>query len=234
MSVSYREIEIQGRKVSYSITRKRIKRINMRVKTSSSFAVSCPYYVPECEIDAFIRENIPFLIRSMKKMYEREQEDLLRTTAEDGSVVKLFGKELTLEVIPSARNNIEYDDNCLYVFSIHSEDAEYVRRKLELWKKNTLKDIIFELCMKTEKRMGIKSPDKIMFGNYKSFWGECFPTRGTLKFSYRLIEKPIDVIEYVVIHEYSHFRHPDHSAAFWAEVAKYDPEYNLKRRALKN
>lgn len=234
MSVVHRTIEIEGRQVSYTITRKRIKRVNMRVKSSSSFAVSCPYYVPESEINAFIRDNIPFLISGMQKMYEREQEEEKRATVEDGSIVKLFGRELTLEVIPSARNNIEYDEYCIYVFSIHSEDPEYVRRKLELWKRALLKDLIFEFCMKTEKRMGIKSPDKIQFGNYKSFWGECFPTKGTLKFSYRLIEKPIDVIEYVVVHEYSHFRHPDHSAAFWAEVARFDPDYNVHRLALKS
>ena len=233
MSVACRTIEIEGRQVSYTITRKRIKRVNMRVKSSSSFAVSCPYYVPESEINSFIRQNIPFLVNGMQKMREREQEEEKRVTVEDGSQVKLFGKDLILEVIPSARNNIEYDDNCIYVFSSHSEDPEYVRRTLELWKRALLKDLIFEFCMKTEKRMGLRSPDKIQFGNYKSFWGECFPTKATLKFSYRLIEKPFDVIEYVVIHEYSHFRHPDHSAAFWAEVDKYDPMYREHRKLLK-
>lgn len=234
MSVAYRAIEINGREVTYTITRKRIKRINMRVKSSSSFAVSCPYYVPEYEITGFIKSNIPFLVDGMQKAYEREQEEKKRAEAEDGSMVKLLGKDLILEVIPSARNNIEYDDNCIFVFSIHSEDKEYVRRKLDLWKKQTLKDLVYEFCIKTEKIMGIESPDKIQFGNYKSFWGECVPSKRTLKFSYRLIEKPIDVIEYVVIHEYAHFRHLDHSQRFWAEVAKYDPDYQIHRRYLKS
>ena len=233
MSVAARTIEIEGKQISYTITRKRIKRVNMRVKSSSSFAVSCPYYVPESEIDRFIRENIPFLIKGMQKMFEREEEEEKNTSAEDGSIIKFLGKELFLEVIPSARNNIEYDDNCIFVFSIHSDDPDYVRRKLELWKRSVLKDLVFELCMKTEKRMNVKSPDRIMFGNYKSFWGECFPSKGTLKFSYRLIEKPVDVIEYVVVHEYAHFAHPDHSKAFWDEVSLYDPDYKDHRKLLK-
>ena len=233
MSVSARTIEIEGRQVSYTITRKRIKRVNMRIKTSSSFAVSCPYYVPESEIDRFIQDNIPFLVKGMKKMHEREQEEEKNSSTEDGSLIRLFGKELFLEIIPSARNRIEYDDNCLFVFSIHSDDPEYIKRKLDLWKRQTLKDLVFELCMKTEKRMGMESPSGIMFGNYKSFWGECFPAKGTLKFSYRLIEKPLDVIEYVVVHEYAHFRHPDHSRAFWSEVSFYDPDYKEHRQALK-
>lgn len=234
MSVAYRSIEIDGREVAYTITRKRIKRVNMRVKTSSSFAVSCPYYVPESEINEFIRSNIPFLVNAMQKAYEKEQEEMERAKIEDGSLVRFLGKELILEVIPSARNNIEYDDNCIFVFSIHSEDKEYVRRKLELWKKQTLKDLVYEFCIRTEKIMGIESPEKIQFGNFKSFWGECVPSKRTLKFSYRLIEKPADVIEYVVIHEYAHMRHLDHSPRFWAEVAKYDPDYKNHRRYLKS
>ena len=50
-------------------------------------------------------------------------------------------------------------------------------------------------------------------------WGSCSLRTGTLAFARRLCAMPPPAQEYVVVHEFCHFAHPDHSPAFWAAVA---------------
>jgi predicted metal-dependent hydrolase len=51
-------------------------------------------------------------------------------------------------------------------------------------------------------------------------------------YSYHLLFAPEEIIAYVAVHELCHVRHKNHSAAFWAEVAKYCPDYKSKRKWL--
>jgi predicted metal-dependent hydrolase len=63
-------------------------------------------------------------------------------------------------------------------------------------------------------------------------WGSC-SGKNAIHFSFRLIYAPKDVIEYVIVHELAHTKHHDHSKAFWAEVAKFVPDWKVKRAWLK-
>lgn len=63
-------------------------------------------------------------------------------------------------------------------------------------------------------------------------WGSC-SFSGRLNFSWRLVMAPGEVIDYVVVHELAHLVHPDHSRAFWAEVARVLPDYPARRKWLR-
>ena len=47
-----------------------------------------------------------------------------------------------------------------------------------------------------------------------------------------LIKKDVHLIDYVIVHELSHFKHMDHSPAFWNEVAQHYPYYKEARKEL--
>ena len=66
----------------------------------------------------------------------------------------------------------------------------------------------------------------------KGKWGSC-SYDNKIRYAYRLIYAPREMIEYVVVHELSHVRHKNHSKAFWTEVAKYTPDWKAKRQWLK-
>ena len=67
----------------------------------------------------------------------------------------------------------------------------------------------------------------------KTRWGVCAPAKRQITLNLRLAEKPHAAVEYVVVHEYAHFVHPDHSPAFWAVVAGILPDYTERRALLK-
>ena len=65
-----------------------------------------------------------------------------------------------------------------------------------------------------------------------SRWGSCQPQTGKITLNSKLIFYPKEAIEYVVVHEFAHFTHPDHSRAFWALVAEIMPDYKERKKLL--
>lgn len=67
----------------------------------------------------------------------------------------------------------------------------------------------------------------------KTRWGVCNKKNNTVTLNSELLRYNIDKLDYVIIHELSHFRHFNHSISFWNLVAKYEPNYKKIRKELR-
>jgi predicted metal-dependent hydrolase len=79
--------------------------------------------------------------------------------------------------------------------------------------------------------MGV-SYQSVSVTSARSRWGSC-SGKNAIRYSFRLLYAPKEVIEYVTVHELAHTKHKNHSKAFWAEVATYVPDWKSKRNWLK-
>lgn len=73
----------------------------------------------------------------------------------------------------------------------------------------------------------------LKFRKMKTRWGVCHITKNYINLSTYLIHIPLEIIEYVIIHEFCHFKHPNHSKQFYIEVSKYCPNYKEMVKELK-
>lgn len=80
--------------------------------------------------------------------------------------------------------------------------------------------------------------DELKFSHASTRWGSCTHHYTgdsiTISLNIGLMQVPKPLQDYVLLHELAHINHPDHSAAFWAEVGKHDPHYKDHRRRLKS
>ena len=94
------------------------------------------------------------------------------------------------------------------------------------------RELVSELAHEEAERIGV-AYRRIRIGGQRTLWGSCSP-RGTLSFNWRLVLAPVEVLDYVVVHELCHLRVPNHSRSFWALVEQHRPQWRLQRAWLRD
>lgn len=236
------QITYDGERINYVLERKPIKNINLRVKSDGSVYVSAPSSVPERRIDAFVIQQVPFIQRAR---FTWEQRKKIRPQIPDlqlvsGEKIEFLGRSVFLKVVyfkERKKGRVVYPgENFLYLHV--REGATFEQRKKvldEFWKElgtyvfNHWSQVVFQRFM----ARGLDVPQaKIKQQSMKSRWGSCIPSKGIIKMNLRMLRGPQHFIEYVMVHEYSHFIHPNHSPRFHNLVASFLPNWKRTRKEL--
>ena len=93
------------------------------------------------------------------------------------------------------------------------------------------REIVSALAEEEAESIGV-TYTRIRIGGQRTLWGSCSP-RGTLSFNWRLVLAPLEVLDYVVVHELCHLRVPNHSRQFWALVERHRPRWREQRDWLR-
>jgi predicted metal-dependent hydrolase len=93
------------------------------------------------------------------------------------------------------------------------------------------RELVSALAEEEAARLGV-SYRRIRIGGQRTLWGSC-SSRGTLSFNWRLVLAPLEVLDYVVVHELCHLRVLNHSEHFWRLVEQRRPEWREQRDWLR-
>jgi predicted metal-dependent hydrolase len=93
------------------------------------------------------------------------------------------------------------------------------------------RELVSALAEEGAGKLGVRY-ERIRIGAQRTLWGSC-SARGTLSFNWRLVLAPLEVLDYVVVHELCHLRVADHSSQFWALVEQQRPHWREQRNWLR-
>ena len=116
-----------------------------------------------------------------------------------------------------------------YYLGIELEDGPI--EDLDLFYRQKAQEILPSLVEKNANIMGLY-PSDLKFRKNKTRFGSC-SAKNSISLNILLMRYPLDVIEYVIIHELAHIKHKNHSARFWALVEEYCPNYKKLDAMLK-
>ena len=229
-----RTVEADGNAISYTLERKPVKNINLRIRADQCVYVSAPKDVAAKMVDAFVVEKSAYILRALKKFKDKNRETVSENKFVNGETVKFLGRNLRLKVKNASRSKVESDESYVTLYVKDAQDADLKKRVLETWLRNKCKDEITAICKKVYpqvKKYGIAFPE-IQLREMVSRWGSCSPKKGFVTFNTALIAMPVSCIEYVVTHEFTHFLYPNHSKKFYQQLATFMPDWEERKKRL--
>jgi len=138
-----------------------------------------------------------------------------------------LGSSFNLKLVGPQRPFLQFDGG----FTLSHTAQMKGKQIFTNWYKERAYEIISERVQAYAQRYGF-APRQVKITSAKTRWGSCSPNDG-LNFTWRLVMAPLEVIDYVVIHELVHLRIRNHSSKFWKEVGLIDPDYKNKRKWLR-
>ena len=101
-----RTITADGREILYSLERKQVKNLNLRVRKDGSVWVSADPGVPCEEIDAFVAGKAPYILKALNHFHEMAQYRPQPKQYVSGETFNILGRGLRLRVTQAAKDSI--------------------------------------------------------------------------------------------------------------------------------
>ena len=235
INTEQRDVHCENGDISYLLTRKPVKNVNLRIKPEGQILVSANNSVPIEFIDAFIKKKQRYIISVLSRYEEKRKliQDVPKRYV-SGESYDLLGKSLRLKV-EEDKDEVVYTDG-VYIFLKVKDKYDFRHKEIMMskWLKQ-YQITVFEELLKEKyllfEKYGVTYPIlKIRY--MTSRWGSCQPKKGIITLNSKLIEAPRSCIEYVILHERVHFIHPNHSRRFWDFVAMMMPDWKERKEEL--
>lgn len=213
------QIALDDTIIEYDIIFKQMKSIYLRVK-QGRLEVSAPYYTPL----SLIEDNI---IKYQKKILSQIKDYQPYYLYRDNGYVYIFNQKYTIRLRELGEKKCVIHDHYIYVY--HHQIANCV----EIFLKRMLMDYIEERIIHYLTFDFDLDMPKIEIKKYKGRWGSCFYKDNKVSFNLSLVHLDKELIDYVIVHELSHFLQANHSALFYREIEKRLPHYKQLQKRLK-
>lgn len=209
-------ININNEQIEVVITKKKSnKNTYLRVKEDLKLYVTTSFFMTDRKIKSIIEENIDSISRMYKKQnykqnlkkdfyYLGKKYDIVRTNSKDA----IFGEEKIF--VP-----VDFDIEKW----LKKQATKLFKERLDYWYSNFDRKIPYP---------------SLTIRKMTSRWGVCNSKLTRVTLNLELIKKDISCLDYVIVHELSHFIEMNHSNRFWKVVEANYPNYKEIRRIMKN
>lgn len=228
-----RTIIADSRELTYVLTRKRVKNINLRIKSGGEIAVSAPRGMSGAQVDETVRKKAAWIFVALARSERAEGGQFLR----DGGEIPVRGRNVILRVVRGLPEGVEQAGQDLRVTLAPGSSEGSVGGLVRMWLETEARVILPELLRQSwdiyRRVTGCEEtiPPELTLRWMVSRWGSCAVTAYRITLNLALICLSPHSAAYVVFHELAHFQHPDHSSDFHALVARLLTAAGLPREA---
>ncbi len=227
---------IDNQEISYTLIRKPVKNINLRIKADLSVSVSANNQISEKQVDAFVISKSEFILKALNKFKVAYVPMAELKKYVSGESFCVLGNDIRLKVIKSNANKVFFDGVYLMLETKNINSISQKEKQILMWYKEQREQIFTEIARNTHKdfvKHNIEFP-KIRQREMKSRWGSCMPKKGVITLNTKLFEMPRNCVEYVIMHEFCHFLMPNHSKAFYTLLGTMMPDWKERKKQMEN
>lgn len=205
--------------------------IEISLKSSNHLRVLAPKGMNQGEIMQFLKKKEAWIADGIQRWKEIES---IQCSFQAGAVLPYLGSELKISlqsVSSSMQHRVSMVGDKLLVETSNA-DPQVVQGLIKAWYIHQANHFIPQRVKEYEKLFPM-APIGVKIRDQKSRWGSC-TGKNLLNFNWRLMMTPIDVLDYVVVHELCHMKDKNHQRGFWEQVKGIIPDYQEKIRWLRS
>ncbi|ACO03280.1 MAG TPA: M48 family peptidase [Persephonella sp.] len=213
------------------VYKKNIKNFHLNVlPPEGTVRVSVPISVSDETVRLFIIKKLPWIKKHIKNFQSQSRQTKRRYVSGESHYFK--GQRYLLRIEESKRPKIEIKNKKYIYFYVPKHYTQEQRENYyQNWLRKELKKELETLIPKWEKIIGIKV-NEVKIKKMKTRWGTCNPEAKRIWINLELIKKPIECLEYIIVHEMIHFFEKKHNKKFKAYMDKFLPKWEAYKRQL--
>jgi len=235
-----RELDVGGLRLGYQLKRATRRTIGFIVGPRG-LAVSAPRWVSQPQIDSAVQRKADWILRKLAEQGQRlVQLDAARIDWCDGARLPYLGEDLcirttgalTRSVLQEAQPHLDQPRTLHLRLPAAGVPAAQIRDGVQRWLQQQARALFEARIAHHAAAMGVQVT-RLRLSSARTRWGSA-SSDGSVRLNWRLVHFPLATLDYVVVHELAHLREMNHSPAFWAIVRAVMPDYEARRRMLKD
>jgi predicted metal-dependent hydrolase len=210
--------------INYNIIRRKVKHIRISVNKDKEVKVIIPMRYPMTELGKVLEKRLDWIKKKLAH-FENLKNNFFKL--EENEILYL-NEKYVFKPVPELKNKVRINSEDMEIYS----GVNLLNKKIQIaWLKLEARRIIEER-IKLINVGGLYKYRKIFIRDQKTKWGNC-SGRKNISFNWRLVKAPLDVIDYLVAHEFTHLLEMNHSKMFWYKLSLVCPDYYGPNRWLK-
>ena len=211
--------------IEVDVQKKPVKHVRLKVTRDGKVVLNIPNNRPKKVGVDFLLQKIDWVKDKLKNRPKKSP-----FSFKTGEMFYLFGNQIVLTVEKGVKNGFLTDGDRFIVYTRDTAE-EKVKKAFESSLKEILLKRAVEYFDKWQNIIGLYR-SSLTSRKTVSRWGSCNFVRKILIFNYALINAPIECVEYVVYHEFTHFIEPNHSKKFYLALSNFLPDYKQRKKEL--
>lgn len=212
------------------IVNPKLRYIYLSFESDGSLVIKSPK-VSQKQIERVLMKRSAWIRKSQQRILNKKGKPL-QFNSDDK--IYYLGKAYKIIYLKSQKLRVElhFDDLTGFTIRYNQIDSEKFMQLIEQFYKSEAQKIMPDIIQMYIEKMQLY-PSRVSFRKAKRQWGSC-SIKNTISFNYLMMKLPLDVIQYIVVHELAHIEHKHHQKAFWNLVALHMPEYKQYQQELQN
>ncbi len=213
------------------VVRKDIKNLHLSVlPPHGKVRIAAPDHMALDTIRVFVISRLAW-IKNQRRQMQAQEREAPREFLDRESHYVWGRRRLLLRVELDAAPAVELRHSKLLLQVRPGTDEARCQEILEGWYREQIRALVPELIAKWEPVMGVKV-GRMFVQRMKTRWGSCNPKSGAIRLNTDLAKKPVECLEYIVVHEMAHLLEPTHNARFTALMDMFMPSWQHLRKRL--
>jgi hypothetical protein len=216
-----------GMPIAYQVRRtgRRSRNISVRVHHDGTVRVGAPTWASLKDINRVVHLHAEWIAEQVAEARS------LAPRYDDGSLQFYLGKRYPLAFAsPERREYVAFNGRRIVVVT-DEPTHERVRDLLRRWYRQRAAELLAERIALVSDLPWLNGAPNWRLRRMRSQWGSCTAT-ADVTLNTQLVKAPLDLIDYVILHEFAHIKHHDHGRGFERLMDRYMPDWRMRRRDL--